>query len=61
MSNENVNAAGIWKFGDTLPVNIATQLPLLGESAVELRFMPLDTLHFAVFANGVFFTYCRRV
>jgi hypothetical protein len=48
-------------FGDTLPVNVATQLPLLGESAVELRFMPLDTRHFAVFANGVFFTYCRRV
>ncbi len=48
-------------FGDALPTNVAAQIPLLGEPAVELRFVPLDTQQFAVFANGVFFTYCRRV
>jgi hypothetical protein len=48
-------------FGDTMPMNVAAQIPLLGEPAVELRFVPLDTQQFAVFANGVFFTYCRRV
>jgi hypothetical protein len=47
-------------FGDTLPENVAGQLPVLGERVVELRFTPVDEQQYAVFANGVFFTYCRR-
>jgi hypothetical protein len=47
--------------GDTLPSNVAAQLPLLGEPVVELRFAPIDAQQFAVFANGVFFTYCRKI
>jgi hypothetical protein len=48
-------------FGDTLPSNVAAQLPLFGEPVVELTFTPVDAQQFAVFANGVFFTYCRRI
>jgi hypothetical protein len=48
-------------FGDTLTSKVAAQLPLLGEPVVELRFIPFDAQQVAVFANGVFFTYCRRM
>jgi hypothetical protein len=48
-------------FGDTLTAEVAAQLPLLGEPVVELRFTPVDAQQFAVFTNGVFFTYCKRI
>lgn len=48
-------------FGDTLPEQVAEQLPLLGERVVELRVATVDAQQYAVFANGVFFTYCRKI
>ncbi|WP_147432399.1 hypothetical protein [Pararobbsia silviterrae] len=48
-------------YGDTLPTALADQLPLIGEHAIEIEFIQIDSWLFAVVSNDVFVTYCRRL
>lgn len=47
--------------GDTLPTDIASHVPLIGEASLDLQFVKLDAWLYAVFSNDVFVTYCKRM
>lgn len=47
--------------GDSLPTDVASQVPLIGETSVDLQFVKFDPWLYAVFSNDVFVTYCRRM
>lgn len=48
-------------FGDGVPVDVASQLPVFGEPQIDLQFIKINPWLYSVFSNDVFVTYCRKM